>query len=491
MTQFHNTLSRRDFMKGLGLAGAGVGAAAAVSPVFRDLDEMASAPSARVNMPWWVKQVNETTTPIDWDKLPILGSAYKGPPPMGLIPPAYPESEIHRMKMDRILEKYPNWEKGASTLGLAGTSADPEYPDYVGDIKDNALVMGSALLNMGMFPTELIMATGGKYMGLTDHPEGWRLMPPPEQRGGAKWQGTPEEALKIVRAAVRFYGFDDVTAIPVDDHFLKVMYGEKQLLTYGAPTTFEFGDVDDIVCTPAIRPTKIVIPRRMKWFLQFSSRQPGEVTRHALGTAQNAGQSYYYTSWVKIVKSIQDFLWGLGYISLDNINGRFAPTGATGILAGAGELARWGGVMTPKYGITVRVMHGVLTDLPLEECKPIDFGGRKFCETCGICADACPMGAISKDEPTWDAAKPYQYGGYLTWRTDMAVCSHCPVCQGTCPFNAFDKSGIHELVKGTVSTTSIFNSFFTTMDKSFDYGRKPPAEWWDSEQPVTGIDTSI
>ncbi|MET0039847.1 MAG: reductive dehalogenase domain-containing protein, partial [Dehalococcoides mccartyi] len=274
MTQFHNTLSRRDFMKGLGLAGAGLGAAAAVSPVFRDLDEMASAPSARVNMPWWVKQVNETTTPIDWDKLPILGSAYKGPPPMGLIPPAYPESEIHRMKMDRILEKYPNWEKGASTLGLAGTSADPEYPDYVGDIKDNALVMGSALLNMGMFPTELIMATGGKYMGLTDHPEGWRLMPPPEQRGGTKWQGTPEEALKIVRAAVRFYGFDDVTAIPVDDHFLKVMYGEKQLLTYGAPTTFEFGDVDDIVCTPAIRPTKIVIPRRMKWFLQFSSRQP-------------------------------------------------------------------------------------------------------------------------------------------------------------------------------------------------------------------------
>lgn len=67
MAKFHSILSRRDFMKGLGLAGAGVGAAAAVSPVFRDLDEMASSPSSRVNMPWWVKQVDEPTTPIDWD----------------------------------------------------------------------------------------------------------------------------------------------------------------------------------------------------------------------------------------------------------------------------------------------------------------------------------------------------------------------------------------------------------------------------------------
>lgn len=40
MHSFHSTVSRRDFMKTLGLAGAGVGAAAATFPVFHDLDEL-------------------------------------------------------------------------------------------------------------------------------------------------------------------------------------------------------------------------------------------------------------------------------------------------------------------------------------------------------------------------------------------------------------------------------------------------------------------
>jgi histidinol-phosphate/aromatic aminotransferase/cobyric acid decarboxylase-like protein len=42
MGKFHSTVSRRTFMKGLGLAGAGIGAAAAAAPVFHDLDEVSS-----------------------------------------------------------------------------------------------------------------------------------------------------------------------------------------------------------------------------------------------------------------------------------------------------------------------------------------------------------------------------------------------------------------------------------------------------------------
>ena len=42
MSKQHSTVSRRDFMKGLGLAGAGLGAAAAATPVFKDLDQLAA-----------------------------------------------------------------------------------------------------------------------------------------------------------------------------------------------------------------------------------------------------------------------------------------------------------------------------------------------------------------------------------------------------------------------------------------------------------------
>ena len=56
MSVFHGTVSRRDFMKNLGLAGAGIGAAALVAPVFHDLDEMAASTGAAPKRPWYVKE---------------------------------------------------------------------------------------------------------------------------------------------------------------------------------------------------------------------------------------------------------------------------------------------------------------------------------------------------------------------------------------------------------------------------------------------------
>jgi len=40
MSKFHSIVSRRQFMKGLGLTGAGIGAAALTAPMFHDLDEV-------------------------------------------------------------------------------------------------------------------------------------------------------------------------------------------------------------------------------------------------------------------------------------------------------------------------------------------------------------------------------------------------------------------------------------------------------------------
>ena len=68
MSKFHTTVSRRDFMKGLGLAGAGLGAAAAAAPVFHDLDELAGASQGETKHPWWVKKLDleKPTVEIDW-----------------------------------------------------------------------------------------------------------------------------------------------------------------------------------------------------------------------------------------------------------------------------------------------------------------------------------------------------------------------------------------------------------------------------------------
>ncbi|WP_238582986.1 twin-arginine translocation signal domain-containing protein [Dehalococcoides mccartyi] len=56
MSKFHSMVSRRDFMKGLGMAGAGIGAVAASAPVFHDIDELIASDTAVQPRPWWVKE---------------------------------------------------------------------------------------------------------------------------------------------------------------------------------------------------------------------------------------------------------------------------------------------------------------------------------------------------------------------------------------------------------------------------------------------------
>jgi len=132
--------------------------------------------------------------------------------------------------------------------------------------------------------------------------------------------------------------------------------------------------------------------------------------------------------------------------------------------------------------------------LPVAPTNPIDFGAYKFCETCGICADACPFGLIQKGESTWEnpaaAKNGLAQGQFKGWRTNNTDCPHCPTCQGTCPFNSTSQSFIHDMVKATTTNLPMFNGFFANMERFMEYGRKPQWEFWDIEQPTYGFDTT-
>ncbi|CAI82358.1 reductive dehalogenase [Dehalococcoides mccartyi] len=505
MSQFHSILSRRDFMKSLGLASAGIGAASlggvnAAAPFFHDVDEITSSPSAITKKPWWVKLQDKPTVPMDLSLLqPGRTKVWCMPPddpsgPVTLRAPGYSEEETRQKFTDYFKKEWGTWDPGPTMEGFG------DFPErtteHIGPIRDNALLAGLMPFLFGKLPDEIIAAEKGQYLSyLLDKPCGWRYAAPLEQRGGTKWQGTPEENLRTVRAAARFYGADDVGAIEVDEDFLRVMWGVSRFPFIPVPVQFEWGDVDDFVPTPsATRPTKIIIPRRCKYFVHWTMRQPPSRLKHDSGTQQGPSQGWTYSRNPMVNVNIQEFLWGLGYIALTNWSGYLIPTGYAGVASGAGELSRWSGVLTPKFGNQVRGMYGFLTDLPLAPTKPINFGGYEFCKTCGICADACPMGAIQKGEPSWDASEIWQNPGYLGWRLDLTKCSHCPVCQGVCPFNTTDDSFVHNLVKGTIPNIKLFNGFFANMERDFGYGRKPYEDWWenaaDGKEPVFGIDST-
>ena len=109
-------------------------------------------------------------------------------------------------------------------------------------------------------------------------------------------------------------------------------------------------------------------------------------------------------------------------------------------LAGLGEFSRLGIVVNPFMGAAFKAA-AVLTDLPLVPDGPIDFGLQNYCSVCKICAEQCPMHAISTGEQE-------EYRGYMLWRTDVVDLMRCGfevlVEAGYEPENAYFEC-IHEM----------------------------------------------
>jgi len=110
------------------------------------------------------------------------------------------------------------------------------------------------------------------------------------------------------------------------------------------------------------------------------------------------------------------------------------------IEAGLGEGSRMGIALNPFAGSAFKVS-AVLTDLPLEPDKPIDFGLQEYCSNCKICAEQCATQAI----PYGDKVI---YNGYETWKMDYRKCitgaltnrygNICQRCAKICPWNRPD-----------------------------------------------------
>jgi Pyruvate/2-oxoacid:ferredoxin oxidoreductase delta subunit len=112
------------------------------------------------------------------------------------------------------------------------------------------------------------------------------------------------------------------------------------------------------------------------------------------------------------------------------------------IESGLGEESRIGIALNPFVGASFKIS-AVLTDLPLECDKPIDFGIQAYCAGCRICAEQCPTQSISYGEKE-------EYNGYMKWKHDAVRCATgvitnqfgaiCQRCTKVCPWNRCDSS---------------------------------------------------
>ena len=166
----------------------------------------------------------------------------------------------------------------------------------------------------------------------------------------------------------------------------------------------------------------------------------GIATSPAVPAAAATGVGYSKMAF--ILAGVGEFIRNLGYEAIQCGNDT-ALSIPLAIDAGLGELGRNGLLMTPQYGPRVRLCK-ILTNLPLEPDKPIEFGVEEFCKKCKLCAEHCETGAISMDnEPSFEAVCRSNNPGASKWYVHVERCylywcengTDCSTCIKVCPYN--------------------------------------------------------
>ncbi|HUU40307.1 MAG TPA: reductive dehalogenase domain-containing protein [Desulfatiglandales bacterium] len=136
---------------------------------------------------------------------------------------------------------------------------------------------------------------------------------------------------------------------------------------------------------------------------------------------------------------IAQFIRALGYHAIGHNNGHVKSV-PVAMMAGLGELGRYGNLMTLKWGPNVRICT-VTTDLTLIPDKPVDIGVQDFCSMCTRCYDYCPMNSIPIEKSYFMGVQKWKVN---LWRCrqssqaglegDLLHSETCTICRDVCPF---------------------------------------------------------
>jgi len=105
-----------------------------------------------------------------------------------------------------------------------------------------------------------------------------------------------------------------------------------------------------------------------------------------------------YSREAAIVTQLVSYLRGLGFEAVGSMNDT-ALVIPYALKAGLGEYGRNQMVLTPEFGPRVRFSK-VFTNLPLQADTPRSLGIKAYCDTCDVCARACPPKALPDGPPT-------------------------------------------------------------------------------------------
>ena len=466
MGKYHSTISRREFLKALGMGGAGLAAAAVAPPVFHDLDEAMASPQAVLKRPSWVREVDKPTVEINWDIMKRF-NYYEVMWAGGFQKALGPE------QADEVIRA------SARNLLLWRTEKKPGYT-----LQDAALNGCSTQATVSFL--------------------GPRTSATHATLGVPRWEGTPEENDRLVRTFLRIHGACHVGFVELETNTTEKLinaYDGAKIMSVQGPR-LDILDVDEPVDAPEDPKTGgggyRIIPKKARWVIVYTLRMSPELIHRAPGLISSREHGYMYDLRTLVQGQLQNFLRTLGYMGLGDTLPYAAFCQSTGfaVLAGLGETCRVMHTLTPDYGLMERVFV-VVTDLPLAPGKPVDFGVMNFCRTCKKCADYCPAQAIPHDtEPSWEVKGPFNREGVRHWYRNEPACrayiytaGACAVCFAVCPYSKTHKASYTNAWQSTVAKTPVFNRLIRKMDDFMGYGPRTGDDiekFWDLDLPPFG-----
>ncbi|AII58462.1 dehalogenase [Dehalococcoides mccartyi CG1] len=422
MRRTHSTILSQRLLKRFNLEDI-----VANTSIYRDLDELKSSDLASEKLPWWIthKEFWDFTTEIDWSiQKPFMHT------PQNYYQHLTPEQITqYNSHITTVME----WKKTSKVPGFT-------HRDYA--MKRGADIT-SLLPNLAG-----IDENGKSVLYWTGSPKLMDTTPTPEDMGCPKYEGTPEENLRMIKAFLKICGASKVRAVPIDAKFKSV---QPKFYAPNVPLVYESVD------KPYSTENKRVIPQKMQWAIVFSTQGGNNLTAQGNNWIGSLGAAIYSggpSDFIQI--QAQRFLKILGYNSIvSGISYNLQSWPAMGVASGMGELGRIQISISPFLNCD-RAIRCIITDLPVSLSQPIDAGITRFCIKCGICANICPVSAInSNPEPSWDIwssdpsnpnLKPELFNnpGKKTWYLGHHLCSifgrdandsKCGLCMINCPFH--------------------------------------------------------
>ncbi len=456
-------LTRRELLKDLGLLGAGITLAPA-SIVGNTVFDWDNEQTPALSRPSWVRTADKPTMEIDWEKM----------------------------------QRYSEWR---TTRG--------SFVEYVGKERDDRLTkLQTENLDRWLKQNKPGYTLKDRALGVaTGQGSGAQgFLPPkdattPEKLGVPKWTGSPEDAARMVTAAMRHLGAGTIGFVQLDTNTTeKLIYAQDP-----DKKEMKIADVD----LPSEDDKTRVIPKKARWVIAWTIPMSQETMKTAPTVLCQLTTGLTYTLNRSLQLRLQYFLAGLGYLGLGEAStNALGISPAFGTMAGLGEMSRLNRLMTPEWGPITRVFK-MVTDLPLAPTKPINAGMFEFCKVCKKCADFCPSKALSFDtEPTWQVRGPWNNPGHKAFFEDSTKCraywrqvgTNCGLCFTACPFGTKNHAFFHEFRNALASATPVFDGALKAVDDWINPGPanpelgnpfKDPEAWWRrTDLPIFGINTS-